>query len=233
MVQQINLLTPILMAPKRYFSATAMAQALGLIVIGAVIIGAWTLIQVRQVRQTFAQTSSEAAAERKELMEALARLPSQTDATSMNQMLATLQQANAQRQLNLLELQRGRSLPGRNHSDVLLLLARSVPPPVWLTEMRWSAGRMELEGKTLQPEALQPWVKQLSADALLQGQQLSAVKVERLADASSTASGTTGLAARTAAAASGKSSSSPPVWKFTLISTAPAAGSDKQKVAAQ
>ena len=103
------------------------------------------------------------------------------------------------------------------------LLAQTVPPPVWLDELRWSAGRMELEGKTLQPDALQPWVQQLSKHALLQGQQLSAVKVERLAEGKSMARAGEGLAVGSAVAEAVADSVARPrqVWSFTLASTAP------------
>ena len=47
MAQQINLFNPIFLKQKRYFSATAMAQAVGLIVIGVLAIYA---LQVRQTR---------------------------------------------------------------------------------------------------------------------------------------------------------------------------------------
>nr|WP_316639402.1 PilN domain-containing protein [uncultured Roseateles sp.] len=222
MAQQINLLTPILLAPKRYFSAVAMAQALGLLLAGALLIGAWLLLQARQTRQSYLQIQAEAQTERQVLMDALMRLPGNTDPAALNQQLGSLQQGLLQRRQMLDELSRGRALPGQSQSDLLRLLARTVPPPVWLTELRWSSGRLELQGLTLEPAALQPWLQQLAGHPLLKGQQLTAVKVERL---ESGAEGGTTLAAGSEAGPAARGAARPR-WRFTLISAsspAPAA----------
>jgi Tfp pilus assembly protein PilN len=219
MAQQINLLTPILLAPKRYFSAAALLQALGLVVVGGLLIGGWLLLQARQTRQAFEATRAEADKERQLLIGAMTQLPGSADPTALNQQLNALQQGVAQRRLTLDELQKGQAVPGQSHSDVLRLLAATVPAPVWLSELRWSAGRMELEGRTLEPDALQPWVQRLAVHPLLKGQQLSAVKVERVADGAALGAPGNGLAAGSAVPAASRSATRErPVWRFTLVS---------------
>ncbi|TDP74986.1 PilN domain-containing protein [Roseateles toxinivorans] len=213
MAQQINLLTPILLAPKRYFSATAMAQALGLLLAGALLISAWLLWQSRQTRQSYQQIQAEANNERQVLMDALMRLPGSTDPAALNQQLGALQQGLLQRRQMIDELGRGRALPGQSHSDLLRLLARTVPPPVWLTELRWTSGRLELQGLTLEPPALQPWVQQLAAHPLLRGQQLATVKVERIESG-----GPDGTLAAGSEAGPALRGAARPRWRFTLVS---------------
>lgn len=229
MAQQINLLTPILLAPKRYFSAAAMAQALGLLLLGALLLGGWLLWQARQTRLSYQQIQAEAQTERQVLMDALMRLPGNTDPAVLNQQLGQLQQGLQQRRQTLDELTRGQAQPGQSHSDLLRLLARSVPPPVWLTELRWSSGRLELQGLTLEPAALQPWVQQLAAHPLLKGQQLAAVNVERLG-AEAGSGGGSSLAAGSAAGVAARGAARPR-WRFTLVSASQAAPSSAQAAA--
>lgn len=217
MAQQINLLTPILLAPKRYFSATAMVQALGLLLLGALLIGAWLQLQAQQTRQSYQQIQADANSERQVLMDALMRLPGNTDPAVLNQQLTAARQGLQLRRQTLDELTRGQAVTGQSHSDLLRLLARSVPPPVWLTELRWNGGRLELQGLTLEPAALQPWVQQLAAHPLLKGQQLAAVNVERLAAGAGDAAG---LAAGSEAGPATRRAARPR-WRFTLVSANP------------
>ncbi|HLO93992.1 MAG TPA: hypothetical protein VK195_06725, partial [Burkholderiaceae bacterium] len=53
MAQQINLLTPILLKPRRHFTATAMVQALLLILVGSLLLAAWIHSRAGQRRLEF------------------------------------------------------------------------------------------------------------------------------------------------------------------------------------
>jgi hypothetical protein len=65
--------------------------------------------------------------------------------------------------------------------------------------------RLELSGYTLEPAALNSWVARLAESPLLEGQQLSVVKVERVNPETRSAG------AAVAPAASG------PLWSYTLV----------------
>jgi Tfp pilus assembly protein PilN len=178
MPQQINLYNPILLAPRRYFSARTMVQSLGLFALVLVAICAWmqaSTVALRRDRQASAQVQD---SERERLTQALAAHPAASGA-ALDQELTQVQQAVAQRRLLLEELTRGRVVEGRSHSAMLRLIALTVPAPVWLTEIRLVEGRIDLSGMTLQTEALRPWLSRLGEDPLTAGQHLAAVKVER------------------------------------------------------
>lgn len=180
MAQQINLYSPILLAPRRYFSALAMVQALAVLVLGLVGLGAWSVHSTLQLRQNLASATNSHEAEKQRLAQRIAqRSPAPKDLTALQQELAQAHQQLAQRQLLLAELSPAADAAGAQRSALLKLLAQTVPAPVWLTQVRMADGRVELEGLTLQPEALQPWLAALSAHAALAGQALRAVKVER------------------------------------------------------
>jgi len=180
MAQQINLYRPILLSTKRYFSALAMAQALAAMAVGAAALCAWTVLQTRALRNDLQATERSNTTEKQLLINAIALNPALgTNTTALEQNLKALAQATAQRRQTLAELTRGTVSEGRSHSAMLRLVASTVPPPVWLTEVSLAAGRLEISGMTLEPAALRPWIAQLSADPQLAGQQLATVHVER------------------------------------------------------
>lgn len=105
----------------------------------------------------------------------------------------------ARLQLRLQQLQRGVLKQGSGHAARLELVARSIPPTAWLTQLKLDNSRLELTGATLEPAALNVWLDELAASPLLKNQSLNAVKVER-------------LPAREGAARWSKGA----VWQFTL-----------------
>ena len=203
MPQQINLHSPILLAPRRLFSARKMLQALGLLALVLSLASAWVQFSTAASRRDCLGSTQVLDAERERLAQVLAASPA-ASGPALEQELAQLQQSLAQRQLLLDELSRGRVVAGRSHAAMLRLIAQTVPPPVWLTDIRLIDGRIELSGMTLQTEALRPWLTRLADDPLIAGQHLAAVKVERVAP--------------TAAAASTRTNSD--IWSFQLVNGA-------------
>jgi Tfp pilus assembly protein PilN len=179
MAQQINLYSPILQEPRRYFSAMAMVQALGLFLLAVVALSGWSVWRTHALERDLAATGSSHAAEKQRLMQALAQRPARpADTAALEQELAQAERQLAERQ-HLLEDLGGNGAPP---SALLQLLAQTVPAPVWLTEIRWSEGRLELSGLTLQPEALRPWLGTLARHPLAHGQALGKLRVERRAE---------------------------------------------------
>jgi Tfp pilus assembly protein PilN len=115
------------------------------------------------------------------------------------------------------ELQRGLLRPDGGHSARLRLVAQSIPVPAWITEVRADETQLEVRGYTLDPSVLSDWVNKLAASPLMQGQKLSAVKVERASAAvAKTSSGAAVLPSPAASLAVASTSRS--VWSFNLLS---------------
>lgn len=201
MPQQINLCTPILLTQKRYFSAQTMVQALAVfVVLGAGLCAYWVW-SLNGASEGFKQTLATQARELDSLKAAL--LLNQAGAGPLEAGLAQALQGHKtellQREQLLQALQRGLFPPGWGHSERLQLLARTIPPQVWLTEVKADETRLEVSGFTLEPAELNAWVSRLAASPLLKGQALASVKVESVSAA------TVKTAAR-------------PIWSFSLIS---------------
>jgi Tfp pilus assembly protein PilN len=218
MAQQINLLTPILLAPKRYLSALTLLQATALLVAAGLAAALWLQQRDRAAESRHQQLLAQYAAERQSLTVARAGLPPPQDAAALTQQVQALLAGNAER-LGLLKSlgAEGGSRPGQRHSDLLALLARSLPEAVWLSELRYTPGQVELSGGTLDTAQLRPWLGLLAAHPLLAGQELSALRVERLG-APGTEASTNPLLQR----GNPLAQATLPVWAFRAVS-APAA----------
>lgn len=211
MAQQINLFSPILLAPKRHFSAIAMVQALA--VFGTVLVAlcVWVVSSSAALRRDLQSTDLAQAGERQRLTQALA-VPAAASGVALEQELAQGQQALAARRALLEALSQGRLVEGRSHAAMLRMVAQTVPPSVWLTDIRLVEGRLDLSGMSLQPEALRPWLAQLAQHPLTATQHLAAMKLERMTSTSALPAGAQPLPPST------------PVWSFQLVSQAPAQG---------
>lgn len=217
MAQQINLLTPILLAPRRYLSALTLLQAAALLLVAFVATALW--LQQRDRRATAEQQALLAnyAAERQALVVAQAGLPAAPDAATVQQQLQPLLAGNAERRALLASLG-GDAGTGPRHAELLALVARTLPASAWLTELRHGPAGVELVGGTLDTAVLRPWLAQLSADPLLDGQTVSALRVERL--------GAAGAAAQPLLpGATPLEQARMPVWAFRVVSAPAGAAS--------
>lgn len=214
MPQQINLLTPILLAPKRYFSALTLLHATGLSLAVGLVAALWLQQRDRHAEAEHQALMANYAVERQSLAAARTALPPPLDAATVQQQLLPLAAGNAERRalLQALGAQAG-GRDGQRHSDLLALVARTLPDAAWLSELRYAPGRLELVGGTLDTAVLRPWLGRIAAHPLLAGQQLSALRVERLGTPG-TESTTQPLLPRTGA----QPAIPLPVWSFRVVS---------------
>lgn len=184
MPQQINLYSPIFLAPQRHFSARAMAQALGVVALALALLCAWAAWGSLALRRELAGLAGRDAQERERLVAALAAQPAASGPalTALAQDLARVNADLALRRRALDELERGLATPQSGHAARLRLVAQSLPPAAWLTGLTLADGRIELVGMTGRPEVLRPWLERLAQEPLTAGLPLSALKVERAGD---------------------------------------------------
>lgn len=221
MAQQINLLTPILLKPRRHFTAAAMVQALALILFGSLVLAAWITSRADQRRTEFQQSLQALQAEQAALNRSLTSLPGATDLKAIEAQIATLKQQQQSQAELLQSLASGHQPAGRRHSDLLGLLADTVPSSVWLQSLRWQSGQLELSGGTLDPAALRSWLAQLQSQPLLHKVALAEVKIE-MVNAADHASPGGPSPAGSLQLPTGWPSHSQTVWAFQARGIAPA-----------
>lgn len=175
MAQQINLFMPSLLAPRRHFPARSMAIALGLWLLALALLCGWAAWRSAALRADVAAAAASASAERRQLEQDLARREARSaDPAVLKQELTALQARLAERERLLVEL--GGAVGDASPAPLLTQLARDLPAPVWLSDIRWAPGSLALAGHTLAPEALQAWIEGLGTGATLE--------VDRAADGS-------------------------------------------------
>jgi Tfp pilus assembly protein PilN len=175
MARQINLYQPVLLTQRRRFSARNMALALLVLLLALAGLSGYSWRATQSLQAQLGATLRAGQDERTRLQQALAQAPG-GDTAALQHQLEQARRDLAEREALLQEL----GAPGQTaRSGVLLLLARTLPPTAWLTEVAVTDDRLELRGLTRQPETLRTWFGQLQDEPSLRGLPLRAVKVER------------------------------------------------------
>ena len=217
MPQQINLCTPILLTQKRYFSAQTMVQAMACFVVVGGALSAWWVWSLKASSEAFKQTISSHTAELGALQTAIAAGRAggaQTDA-GLAQQLQVRRGDVEQRQRLVSELRDGLFREGWGQSARLQLVAQSIPAQVWVTALKANDTQLDVSGFTLEPAALNEWVRNLSTSPLLQAQVTANVKVQRVGREGG---GTPDATLVAPGAAPSASATRRPVWAFALTS---------------
>lgn len=226
MPQQINLCAPIFLTQKRYFSAATMAQALAVFVLLAGGLSAYWVWSLDRLAAGYQQSATVNQREIERLQTAIRvnKASAGPADAALVQELQTRRAALQQRQQLLEDFRRGLVPPGGGHAARLQLLAQSIPAQVWVTEVKAEEGWLELRGFTLEPALLNDWMDRLAASPLLQGQKVSAVKVERAGEELRQVAGAAVVPSASASMPLARPLP-PAVWSFTLVSAlaAPAA----------
>jgi len=224
MVQQVNLCLPILRQRRSSLNAQTLVQLLALVLPVAAALGAvwiWNLNQASEsLKQTFAAQTREVDSLRVALAQGQAGAGSAQ--ASLHSSLVQARSQLLQRQQALAALEQGRFEPSYGHSARLQLVAQTIPPQAWVSQLRADDSSLEVGGYTLEPEVLTQWVNRLAHSPLLKGQALSTVTVARVkADALLP---TGALDQQSVVATVPTSSASPvpgvpPRWSFSLLSS--------------
>jgi Tfp pilus assembly protein PilN len=200
MAQQINLCTAAFKPATQKFGARTMLRALAFAVVAIGVLSVMWVWNLKQSSASYVQTNQTQTAEIASLKAAITQ--SRANAGPVDPaLLAQLQErrnAVKQREVVLDVVERGMFRAGEGHSDRMRMVSRSIPAEAWITELKMDANRFEVTGFTIDPAALNDWVRKLSADPLMRNLKLSAVKVEN------------------------KSAAKGAVWSFNLTSLEPA-----------
>jgi Tfp pilus assembly protein PilN len=183
--QQINLFNPIFLRQKRYFSALAMVQAIGLIALGVVAMYAYQSSQNRKLERVAAETSKQLAERRGQL----AAFAKQTgDGAASKALIAELDAAEArlvERRMLLDDVRTGVGGDAQGYSRHLAALARTNIPGVWLTgvEIGGKSSALLIRGRALDSALVPAYIAALNREEALAGRRVSELKVTARAEA--------------------------------------------------
>jgi len=181
--QQINLFNPIFLRQKLYFSAVAMAQALGLIALGVLAIYVYQVSQNAKLQRAAAEADRQLA-ERRAQLTAFARQTA--DAGSSKTLGAELDAAEArlvERRMLLDEVRTAAGGDALGYSRHLAALARASIPGVWLTGVEiGKSAELTIKGRALDSALVPAYMSALNREPAFAGRRVSELKVTARTD---------------------------------------------------
>lgn len=185
MRQQVNLFQPIFRQPRPLFSALALVQVWGLVLLAMVGMQAylhWRLMDL-ETREAALQLDRSVAERR--LNELMTRMPKRKPDPNLVTRTAALEQELAQTRRVADALSGGASGNTSGLSDYLVALARQHVPGTRLTHVEVAQGgsSVGLGGRAQAPELVPEYLLRLGREPAFQGKQFSRLKVARVDDA--------------------------------------------------
>lgn len=180
MNQQINLFNPIFLKTQKHFSATTMAQALGLILIGAILLSIYSNLQLSALKKEADSTSAQ-------LKVAQAQLAKVTTEFAMQQKSKSLEDDIRKTELEVKSLQqvfdilkKGEFGNTKGYAEYWRAFSRQIVSGVWLTGISiYGAGNeIGIEGRALSPELVPTYINRLKREPVMQGKSFATLEMQ-------------------------------------------------------
>jgi len=188
MSQQINLFNPIFMKQRKYFSLTAMLQALGLIVLGSLLFYGYATYQVEQLKQRSAENTRRYNDTQTRLASYMAEFsPGQANQLLQNEAQHLKKQVADQKEV-VDTLKSGALGNTTGYSEYMRAFARQMVQGLWLTgfNVTGDATHISLSGGVVKPELLPAYIQRLGKERIMQGKTFSTLKMQQLKQGNST-----------------------------------------------
>ncbi len=181
MSQQINLFNPVFLTQKKYFSVIAMAQALGLIVLGSVLFYGYALYQISQLSRQADEMSKRYAAEQTRLGNFANEFSPQRSSQMLEEEVKQLE-AQAAAQENLLAtLKSGVIGNTEGYSEYMRAFARQSINGLWLTafDIVGDGSQLSLSGAVLSPQLVPAYIQRLSKEKVMRGKTFATLQMQQ------------------------------------------------------
>lgn len=181
MSQQINLFNPIFLEQKKVFGALPMAEALGIVVAGALLLTWFAGQRVDELEKTAAAGKAVLATREKRLAEANVQFAPRQKTPAL---AAELANAEAElRSLHQVEsVLRGGALGNTaGYSEYFRAFARQNVSGLWLTGVSIVGAGNELgvQGRALQPTLIPAYIARLKSERIMSGKSFASLDISR------------------------------------------------------
>lgn len=183
MSQQINLFNPIFMKQKKYFSLLAMAQALALIVLGALLFYAYAWYQVGQMDKQYQLNARQFEADQARFAALTSEFSPQQSNQALQDQISQLEAKLGDEMVVVEMLKSGVIGNTSGYSQYMSAFARQVVSGLWLTGFKVSgdATQITLEGAVTDGKLLPDYIQRLSKEASMQGKSFSNLQMQQVA----------------------------------------------------
>jgi hypothetical protein len=179
MSQQINLFSPLFRKQKKLFTAVAMAQAVGFMIVALALFYGYARFQVGHLERQLAVSDGQL----KGALDKIKVLPGANSGSEEEKKL-DLQIAELDAKLVAIEqliAQSGDSERARSYVEPLRALARQRLEGIWLTSISVTgdSGELSLSGRALHAALVPQYIEHLRGDEALGGRRFSTLAIER------------------------------------------------------
>lgn len=178
MTQQINLFNPMFLRQEKYFSARTMLQALGLVVVGLGAFYAYAQYQTRALQDLVAQQAHDVAQQRARVAAAAGAGP-RSRLHALQAEGARLEAEVKARQALFAKLDSRNLKNDSGFARYLSAFSHAALPGVWLTGFTVGAAGDDLtvHGRALAPAVLPAYLHALSAEQVMHGRKVTALRL--------------------------------------------------------
>lgn len=180
MSQQINLFNPIFLKQKKYFSAVAMAQALGLILLGALLLSLYSRYQFSGISKAATKTATQLTLAQAQLDKVTTEYAPRQKSQSLEANVKRTQAEVQSLQQVFAALQKGEIGNRDGYSAYMRAFAHQIGDGVWLTGFTivGAGTEMGLQGRALRPELVPAYINRLKQEPVIQGKTFSTLEIQ-------------------------------------------------------
>lgn len=177
MSQQINLFNPIFLQQKKIFAARTMAQALGLLLAGALLIAGAAWRSVSAVRQEAADVALQLTKKQARFASATADFAPRKASAGLNGEVDAAEAKLAGLRHVTQLVQNGDLGNPHGYADYFRALGRQHQDGLWLTNVAIAGAGMSLQGRALSATLVPGYITRLAREPALQGKSFAALQI--------------------------------------------------------
>lgn len=180
MSQQINLFNPIFLKQKKYFSAVAMAQALGLILAGSLLLAGYAYLQAESVANVAVATSVRLKGAQDQLLKVSAEYGQKPKSQALEDEIQRAESEVQALKKVFAILAKGEFGNTQGYSEYFRGFARQSLDGLWLTDLLivGSGNEIGVQGRVLQPELVPAYIGRLKREPIMQGKSFSSLEIQ-------------------------------------------------------
>jgi hypothetical protein len=178
--QQINLFNPIFLKQKKYFSAVTMAQALGLILLGSILLVFYTNYQLAMLEREATSVSGQLVLAQAQLARVTADYGPRPKSKSLEEEIQ-----NAEAEVKSLQqvvdvLKNGQFGNTKGYSAYLRAFSRQIVSGLWLTDISLigAGNEIGMKGRTVNPALVPAYISRLKREPVMQGTSFATLEMQ-------------------------------------------------------
>ena len=179
MSQQINLFNPIFLKQKKYFSTVTIVQALGLILLGCLLLAGYLSYQSTGLKKGAMTAAGNLAAAQTQLAQVTAAAQSRQKDKALEERIRKKEAEIASMQQVFSTLQKGDLGNTSGYAEYFRALSRQSVPGLWLTGfgLAGTGSEISIRGRSLQPDLVPEYLGRLKREESMRGKSFTGLEI--------------------------------------------------------